>query len=229
MPIPFRGFDERGEVRVYYNGVLPHWRQADCTYFVTFRLADALPEAVVREFEYERDQWLSHRGIELKTLPQEKSIWNETLGRLSLTDQGVYEKTMATTLCKYLDAGHGSCVLKRPDIRKIVADSLSYFHDQRVRTGAFVVMPNHVHALMRPLPGFELEDILHAVKSFTATKINRILGTDGRFWMKESYDHIVRDYEQLEAFQQYIAANPLKAKLRIDEYTLVTANYTPDE
>lgn len=227
--IPFRGFDERGEVRVYYHGVLPHWRQADCTYFVTYRQADALPEDVIREFEYERNQWLLHRGIDPAQLADGNFIWEDTIGQLPAADQRQYERTMAAKLNTYLDAGHGSCVLRRPDIRDLVATSLEYFDGQRVLTGDYVVMPNHVHVLMRPLPGFELEDILQAVKSYTATRINRLLGGEGRFWMRESYDHIVRDFEQLEAFQAYMKANPKKANLRSGEYTLRSADYHPDE
>jgi len=98
---------------------------------------------------------------------------------------------MATKLNKYLDKGHGSCVLKRPGLADIVADSLTYFHDERVLTGDYVVMPNHVHALLRPVNGNSLEDILQAVKSFSANAINRKMGNEGRFWMRESYDHIV--------------------------------------
>ena len=158
--IPFRGFDERGEVRVYYHGILPHWRQENCTYFVTYRLADALPAGVIREFEYERDQWLLHRGIDPKRLLAESFDWKKTVGKLSKNDQRLYERTMATKLNKYLDAGHGCCVLKRPDLAEIVANSLKHFHGDRVLTGDFVVMPNHVHVLMRPINGFELEDIL---------------------------------------------------------------------
>lgn len=229
MTIPFRAFDERGEIRIYYHGVLPHWRQTGCMYFVTYRQADALPSAVIREFEYERNEWLSHRGIDASLLKNGECKWKDTVGKLSATDQRNYEKVMAKKLNKYLDAGHGSCVLKRPDIRKVVADSLEFFHEQRVWTGDYVVMPNHVHVLMRPMPEFDLEDILQAVKSYTATRINQLLGTEGRFWMRESYDHIVRDFEQLEAFQIYIAGNPKKANLRSDEYTLRQVNYHPDE
>ncbi|MEM1228724.1 MAG: transposase [Planctomycetota bacterium] len=227
--IPFRGFDERGDVRVYYHGVLPHWRQANCTYFVTFRMADALPAAVIQELEYERDQWLQHRGIDVSSLKQAKLDWKSTIGKLSKADQRVYDRTMATKLNRYLDAGHGRCSLRRIDLRTIVADSLQFFHGDRVLTGDFVVMPNHVHVLMRPIGSSELEDVLQAIKSYTATKINRVLGEKGPFWMRESYDHIVRDGDQLEAFQNYIRANRKKAKLREDEFTYQSAKYCPDE
>ena len=200
----FREFDESGEVRIYYHGILPHWRQTGCTYFVTYRLADSLPLPVVREFEHERNQWLLHRGIDPIHLKGGANSWKRTIGRLSKSDQRLYERTMATKLNQHLDAGHGSCILKQADLAKVVADSLTFFHQHRVITGDYVVMPNHVHALMRPMSGFELENILQAIKSYTATKINQKLGVSGPFWMRESYDHLVRDQAQLEAFQKYI-------------------------
>jgi hypothetical protein len=42
--------------------------------------------------------------------------------------------------------------------------------------------------------------------------------------MDESYDHIVRDANELNAFRDYIAANPKKAWLQQDEYTLQVRN-----
>src|SRR5438132_1504443 len=64
-PIPFRGFEERAEVKIYDHGILPHWRLAGCTYFVTFRLADSLPTHVLQELEKEKSQWLKAHGIDL--------------------------------------------------------------------------------------------------------------------------------------------------------------------
>jgi hypothetical protein len=42
--------------------------------------------------------------------------------------------------------------------------------------------------------------------------------------MDESYDHIVRDAEELTAFRNYIAGNPAKAGLNPDEYSLQLRN-----
>jgi len=46
-----------------------------------------------------------------------------------------------------LDSCHGRCLLKRPELATIVADSLLHFDGQRYRIGDFIVMPNHVHLL----------------------------------------------------------------------------------
>ena len=74
-------------------------------------------------------------------------------------------------------------------------------------------MPNHIHWLIQPIPGEELESLLHSVKRFTATRINGLLGRSGSFWQKENYDHIVRDLRELARIREYIAANPAKAGL----------------
>lgn len=223
-PIPFRGFDERSEIRIYQHGILPHWRQAGCTYFVTFRQGDSLPASVVREIEYERQQWLKHRGID-STDP----CWKVAFGRLPPDEQRIYERLVGAKINEQLDVGYGSCALRREEIARIVAKSLNHFHGQRMLTGDFVIMPNHVHVLLRPLPGFELEEILHSIKNYTANEINRVLKTNESFWQRQSYDHVARDYEQLEAYQKYIGANPAKANLGEGEYIYSSATYVPDE
>ncbi len=54
------------------------------------------------------------------------------------------------------------------------------------------------------------------------------LEDEGRFWMRDSYDPIVRDFEQLEAYQGYIKANTEKAKLRDGEFIYRSAEFVPD-
>ena len=219
-PIPFRGFDERGEVRIYNHGILPHWRQRGCTYFVTFRLADSIPKPVLQELEYERTLWLKARGIN----PDDPD-WKHRFALLPPEQRRLYERFVGRLLNKTLDDCHGSCALREPAIGKRVAAALDHFHGDRVFTGDFVVMPNHVHALLTPMDGYELEDVLHSIKSYTANEINRTLDLVGPFWQRDSYDHIVRDIEQLQAYQEYIAANPSKAKLTAGEYILSRAEY----
>jgi putative transposase len=219
-PIPFRAFNEHGEVRIYDHGILPHWRQADCTYFVTFRLADSIPKRLLQEIEYERTRWLQARGID-----PEGANWRCRFATLPTAEQRQYERLVERLVDTSLDECHGCCALRHPAVGKKVAAALEFFHGSRVLTGDFVIMPNHVHVLLTPSAGFELEDILHSIKSYTANQINRALDRTGRLWQRESYDHILRDPQQLEAYQQYIAANPTKAKLAVGQYILSHAEY----
>jgi len=170
--------------------------------------------------EYERSLWLKARLIDPKARD-----WKQSFVKLSIAERRSYEQLVGRLLNKSLDESHGSCALRNPTIGKKIADALDYFHETRVFTGDFVVMPNHVHVLLTPTNGYELEDILHSIKSFSSNEINRALKKDGPFWQRESYDHIVRDFEQVDAYQRYIAANPSTAKIRDGEYILSRAEY----
>jgi len=222
--LPFREFDPEGEVWVYDHGVLPHWRQSNCTYFVTFRQDDAIPVAVANEIQTQRRLWLDRHSID-SDLPN----WKKKLAALPDAEIRTYERLIGKMVNEKLDQGIGSCVLKQPEIATIVVDALKFFHETRVLTGDFILMPNHVHVLMRPLSGFELEDVLFSIKSFTANKINRLIGKEGRFWQRESYDHIVRDADQLEAFQHYTRLNPVKAGLSEGDFVYQATTYRLEE
>jgi REP element-mobilizing transposase RayT len=114
-----------------------------------------------------------------------------------------------------LEAGAGRCFLADPQIAGVVAHALGHFNLSKYRMYAWcVVMPNHVHALFRILEGHELAEILHAWKSFSSTRANRLLGRSGGFWQREYYDHLVRSEDEFCRIANYIAGNPNRAGLR---------------
>jgi len=55
-PLGFHGLREELSLRVYVRH-MPHWRQDGATYFVTFRLADSLPESSLHELERLKNDW----------------------------------------------------------------------------------------------------------------------------------------------------------------------------
>jgi hypothetical protein len=77
-----------------------------------------------------------------------------------------------------------------------------------------------VHALVQPLPGHSLKEILRSWKSYSARQINKTLGLSGNVWMEESFDRIVRDWNALVKCRDYIARNPEKAHLRTGAFLL---------
>jgi len=208
----FKPFDPHGELETYQHH-LPHWRQKGVTYFITMRLADSIPQSKLREWEHDRRCWLQANGCgnhdAFQQLPEK--LRNE------------FHRRFTQKFHAWLDAGYGACWLRRPDAAQIVSEALRYFAGSRYALGDFVVMPNHLHALISPVPGHELKNITHSWKSFTAKQINRLLNHTGRFWQAESYDHIVRSVEQLEHYRQYIADNPIKARLKEGEYLIGTS------
>ena len=113
----------------------------------------------------------------------------------------------------HLDSGYGACWLAKPPIARLVHEALLYFDGQRYDLHNWVVMPNHVHAMIRVHPGHPLEKVIHSWKSFTATAANKLLGRTGDFYQHGYFDRMIRDDEHFYNTAKYIEANPVKAGL----------------
>jgi REP element-mobilizing transposase RayT len=170
---------------------------------VTFRLGDSIPEAKLKQWEAEMAVWL-------RAHPQPHSG----------SDRREFHERFTVGFHRWLDAGYGACWLRRSDVSSIVENALRFFDRQRYIVGHYVAMPNHVHALVRPIMEFTLSDVLHSWKSFTANQINRLVKRRGPLWQDESFDHLVRDEAQMERFARYIMQNPAKARLQPGEFRL---------
>ena len=103
---------------------------------------------------------------------------------------------------------------------QIVADALHHFDGERLALLSFVIMPNHVHALLVQHPDWPLEKLLRSWKSFTARQINALLGREGTLWQSDYFDRLVRDEEHFANCVRYIRHNPEKAGLCAGEYLL---------
>jgi carbamoylphosphate synthase large subunit/REP element-mobilizing transposase RayT len=198
----FRAFDEHGEIKITRRH-LPHWQQDGATYFVTFRLADSVPNTLLKQWQDELETWLKFHP----------PPWDYKTAR-------EYELRFVEGPEKWLDEGHGECVLRDARAAEIIGDTLRHFHGERYWLDAFIVMPNHAHALVQPKPGYSLPEILHSWKSFSAHAINEALGRKGDLWMEESFDRLIRDWDALTSCRGYIASNPEKAKLDKSEFVL---------
>jgi REP element-mobilizing transposase RayT len=204
--VSFRGFDPHREVAIARRR-LPHWRQMGVAYFVTFRLADSVPQSLLRQWREDRTIWLR---------------WHPPPWRTE--EQREFEERFIGRMQEWLDAGMGACHMRRSDVRAQVELCLLQFDGKRYNIDAFVLMPNHVHAVIKPAVGYDLSTLLQAMKGVSANRCNKLLGLKSTFWMDESYDHIVRDTKELAAFRSYTAENPTKAGLHPDEYSLQLRN-----
>ena len=120
----------------------------------------------------------------------------------------------------WLDRGEGSCLLRQQSATAVVTQTLKHFNNDRYVLDAFVIMPNHVHVIFKPIGNNSVADILHSWKSFASNSINRQLQREGNVWMAENFDTVVRDFSHLEACREYISRNPTKAGLRDGEFVL---------
>jgi REP element-mobilizing transposase RayT len=109
----------------------------------------------------------------------------------------------------------GSCPFNRETVAAMMQDTLLHFEGQRYSLLAWCVMPNHLHVIVAPLPPYSLSQIMHSWKSFSSKRANKILGTAGSFWERESFDHLIRSEESLKSFVRYTEENPVHAGLCI--------------
>jgi putative transposase len=128
---------------------------------------------------------------------------------------------------RYVDrATSGPTFLRQEAIAHLVATSLFKGVELgHYKLEAFVVMSNHVHALLLPL--VHPSRLLQSLKGFTGHQANKILERKGEpFWQRETYDHWVRDDQELRRIAAYIEENPVKAGLVSNacEYPWSSAN-----
>jgi len=209
------------------RGYLPHVESRDRIQHVTFHLADSVPKTVLRQL-----------SSELRTLPTSKR-----------------DIELRKRLEAWMDAGHGSCVLRNSAIAQMVQDSLLRFDGNRYLLLAWVVMPNHVHVLFEPIEGRTAAKIVASWKRFTATKIHAelarstsgsskralpgnanlrigVLGVARRsaasVWHREYWDRYIRDERHLNRAIEYIHLNPVKAGLAATPETWPWSSANPD-
>ncbi len=165
------------------RGGLPHLKREGGSYFVTFRLAGTLPKEVLCRLKRERAALIEHALAAKRPLtwPEQEELFRWYSSRV-------------------------------PDIAGLMAQALKFFTGVRYDLLAWVVMPNHVHAVLRPMPDWSLSRLLKCWKGYTAHVANEMLGRTGNpFWQVESFDHLIRDDEDMQRCCRYTTMNPVTA------------------
>jgi REP element-mobilizing transposase RayT len=184
------------------RGYLPHFDDGESTQSVTFRLFDSLPIERLKEWK-----------AELASLPPDQ-------------ESAEYRRRVE----EYVNRGYGEAWLRRAEVASLVESALLYFDNERYALHAWVVMPNHVHALLTPMDR-SLASVLHSWKTFTAREANRIIDRRGTFWQPDYFDTYVRHERQFYASVEYIENNPVAARLcaRAQDWPFSSARQRSDE
>jgi REP element-mobilizing transposase RayT len=190
----FKGWHERG--------YLPHCDQPGLVQFVTFRLWGSMPASRKGEWEH------------LLAVPTRSDAPRSgAQGNVPYVGaQSIASREQRIKLENYLDRGLGECFLRDPRIAALVEQAIRFHHGRRFELLAWVVMPNHVHALIQ-VGQTPLTRIVQNWKSIVAVEANKLLGRAGRFWQPDYWDRHMRDTEQTLKAIRYIENNPVKAKL----------------
>jgi REP element-mobilizing transposase RayT len=189
---------------IHSRGYLPHVKREGASYFVTFRLADSLPKEVLLQYEQEKAERLRR----LNDFTKRGETINDSEEQIARDFRRGVER--------YLDRGAGACHLRRSDVADLVASTLQHFHQSRYLLHEWVVMPNHVHVIVWPMPNQLLGDILKSWKQFSSRRAKKLLGLgEEPFWQRESFDHWIRSDKEQARISRYIRNNPVAARLCI--------------
>ncbi|MBA3634415.1 MAG: hypothetical protein H0W58_16660 [Acidobacteria bacterium] len=212
------------EYKQFYRRKLPHLHSPGATLFVTFRLAGSIPKSVVEQWRQEK-LWLEkERGRLAKN------------DRINQNQKESFLDFHRRWFAKFEDVLHKEeseiVWLKDKNVADLVSESMKYRDGKVYKLICFCIMSNHVHVVFTPLLNEQsltevkysnplryesseptLGAIMQSLKGYTAHEANKILNRAGQFWEVESYDHEVRNGEELDRIVKYVLNNPVKAGL----------------
>lgn len=131
-----------------------------------------------------------------KTLPHEPPLGVGTGGQLFFI-----------TVCA---ADREAAPLIQAGVPGILIDAVRHRHNSGLwYARVFVVMPDHVHMLIRMSEAAELRHAITQWKRWTARQ-------GGFLWQRDFFDHRLRSEESEHEKADYILQNPVRAKLCAD-------------
>ncbi len=124
-----------------------------------------------------------------------------------------FENYRQSCFHKVLDKGFGEMLTSKVRTLCDCGGDSTFYNGTHYDLDRFVVMPNHVHMLVAFRKEFDMRHTLENCLHYSANQINRVIGRWGSFWQAEPFDHCIRNENQFEWIQNYIKANPKKARL----------------
>lgn len=184
---------------------LPHIYLPEQPIFITWRLKFDLPKPVLNELERIKQEYTA----ETEKLSDEFRKMQNYIN---------HKRIFGWLDSQYDKIDPGDVSLNSKEIGSILKDTILAQQELDYHVYAFCIMPNHVHVLMTPYCASEfvnksLSDILKKWKGSSARAINLHLNRSGSLWSPESYDHLVRNVDELSRVMDYIIQNPVSARL----------------
>ncbi|MBU0474470.1 MAG: transposase [Bacteroidetes bacterium] len=180
-------------MKTFHRRNLPHLHYNDGQYFLTYRLANSIPQIALQELQQEFNAYKKLTSI------QQKRLFTKYDSLLDSNELGLNYLTI-------------------PSIAEIVKATLEFPNNKEYKLICYCIMPNHVHVVFELLDGNKgISKIMQSVKRISAREANIVLRRSGQFWQDESFDRLVRDERELFNIVKYVLMNPVKAGL-VDDW-----------
>ena len=150
----------------WFKRYLPHYNTDQKYQMITYRLADSLPQKIVRNLGAPQDS---------------AGAKDSDLERRKITEEN-------------LDKGFGSCLLGIPEVAEEVVENWKYFHGIKYELITYVVMPNHVHVLIKVINNHQLSKIVWGWKTQISKFVNK---------RSDLYEKFLFFYEKSDDFNGY--------------------------
>jgi putative transposase len=101
-------------------------------------------------------------------------------------------------------------IFRRDTTAKLLIETLAHYRDAgEFLLHEFVIMPDHIHALLTPVETVSLERAMQFIKGGFSYRLNN----RGPVWQPSFMNHRIRDWEDYERHRDYIWMNPVRARL----------------
>jgi len=100
---------------------------------------------------------------------------------------------------------------------RLLIETLAHYRNERkFLLHEFVIMPDHVHALLTPAPEISLERAMQFIKGGFSYRLK----SRPPVWQASFTNHRIRDFADYEHHRAYIRMNPVRARLveRAEDY-----------
>lgn len=100
------------------------------------------------------------------------------------------------------------------ELRQIISNAFVFaVNKERIYLRAFVVLPDHWHALFALREPWTLPKFMHALMSHLAAKTIQGIQAAGTVWQDGYYETLVKTARQFHFVSEYILENPVKRGL----------------
>jgi len=113
--------------------------------------------------------------------------------------------------------GHRS-IFQSDRMASLLIDVLFHYQQlSKYKLHAFVVMPDHLHALLTVGPELSIERVVQFIKGGFSFRVVKELGYTGEVWQKGFSEVSITGLERFDSAQNYIHQNPVRRRLCVSE------------
>ncbi len=181
------------------RGYLPHFDGEFSVQFLTWRTHGNYPKSVLNKIS--------------------ESLQPEFPGELT-SDEYAWDRSIdQCEIGRFLDDPQVSLIVANAIVNGSTLGHYDLFN--------WVIMPNHVHLLLRPMNGHTIPEIVKAIKSTSSRGVKRLLNLSTPCWAPDYFDRFIRNEEHFWRVAEYIEQNPVAAGLVRDpsEWYCSSRNY----